>query len=574
MISFALALLVLVNLLYVQADVPTAEEASRFDEAQIRAVMCEMKPYVTGMIRHAFDKYMTYGFPKDEVHPVSCSGADTMGSLSLTLVDSLDLLAISGYHDEFRRHAKWVGENMNFDKDITVSVFETSIRVLGGLLSAHFMYENGIVAVDPAVDDYDGLLLERCIELANRLLPAFDSPTGIPFGSINLRHGVHPREIDITSTAGGGTFALEFSILSVITGDSKYERAARRAFRALYRYRSGLGLVGNHINISNGHWTIETASIGSGIDSFVEYGVKAYLLTGKPEYMVMFKNLRDSFHRYTRKGPYYISAVMHTGALAHIAHSSLAAFYPGNLVLAGLLDEAAETAIATHAIAKKLGALPEGFNLMSVNIEAGQTGYPLRPEHAESLYMLFRATRDITFLEMAKEFAVMINTRTRTRCGFSALNTAELPPHPDQYSDTMESFILAETFKYLYLIFDDDNPLHQFQHQVQRASGAGGAFYDGFGFSSSADSSTDAGAYKRPVPWIFNTEGHPLPVTAEWLQVPTDGDEYDAEIASMLDEYDALKRFEHHRCFTNPSSPMDTLPRDIFHRDVWSGGGL
>jgi mannosidase alpha-like ER degradation enhancer 2 len=552
----------------IASSTPDSAEATELAEAYVRAVQDEMKPYVQNMIRHAFDQYMSHGFPKDEVHPVSCTGADTMGGFALTLVDSLDLLALSGYHDEFRRHAKWVAENINFNKDHTVSVFETSIRVLGGLLSAHFMYEHGIVAVDPVVEDYNGALLQLAVELGDRLLPAFDTPTGIPFGSINLQLGVSPTEIDITSTAGGGTFLPEFTVLSAVTGDRSYESAARRAYRALFHFRShGLGLVGNHINISNGQWTIEVASVGSGVDSFVEYGIKSYLLTGIAEYRAMFSELRDSFHRYTRKGPFYVGTQMSTGTLVQPTHSSLAAFYPGNLALAGIVDEAAEVAIATHAIAKKLGALPEGFSVLSAQIEGGQAGFPLRPEHAESLYMLFRTTRDVTFLEMAKELALMINTRTRTRCGFSALNNVELPPRASQLTDTMESFILAETLKYLLLIFDDDNPLHHFQQQVQRHSDHKAPFFDTFGF-------THSGGRSRPVPWIFNTEGHPIPVTAEWRKKRTYGDEYDGTIAALMRRFDERRLFEEHRCFTEPSTELDTLPRDIFRRDHWSGGGL
>jgi len=100
----------------------------------------------------------------------------------------------------------------------TVSVFETNIRILGGLLSAHLIASD--YATGMRIQSYDDQLLHLAADLAQRLLPAFDTPTGIPFGSINLKYGVDENESKITSTAGGGTLTLEFGILSRLTNNT------------------------------------------------------------------------------------------------------------------------------------------------------------------------------------------------------------------------------------------------------------------------------------------------------------------------------------------------------------------
>ncbi|CAL4238187.1 unnamed protein product, partial [Meganyctiphanes norvegica] len=94
---------------------------------------------VRSMFYHAYDGYIQYAYPYDELRPLTCDGHDTWGSYSLTLIDALDTLAVMGNKTEFVRVADIVSQRPNFDVDINVSVFETNIRIVGGLLSAHLM---------------------------------------------------------------------------------------------------------------------------------------------------------------------------------------------------------------------------------------------------------------------------------------------------------------------------------------------------------------------------------------------------------------------------------------------------
>ena len=91
------------------------------------------------MFHYAYDGYLRHAYPYDELRPLSCDGVDTWGSYSLTLIDALDTLAIMGNYTEFRRVYKILSKRNDFDANINVSVFETNIRIVGGLLSAHLL---------------------------------------------------------------------------------------------------------------------------------------------------------------------------------------------------------------------------------------------------------------------------------------------------------------------------------------------------------------------------------------------------------------------------------------------------
>ncbi|KAI7743574.1 hypothetical protein M8C21_000773, partial [Ambrosia artemisiifolia] len=105
------------------------------------------------------------------------------------------------------------------------------------------------------IPSYDDELLHLAEDLARRLLPAFDTPTGIPYGSVNLLHGVDENESKITSTAGGGTLTLEFGVLSRLTNDPIFEQVTKNAVRGIWARRSKLNLVGAHIDVFTGDWT-------------------------------------------------------------------------------------------------------------------------------------------------------------------------------------------------------------------------------------------------------------------------------------------------------------------------------
>lgn len=140
----------------------------------------------------------------------------------MTLVDTLDTLVLLEDFSEFERAVRLVIRDVQFDSDIIVSVFETNIRMVGGLLSGHILAEYLRKETDDDVMSwYNGELLEMARDLGYRLLPAFNTTTGIPHARVNLRYGMKDetlRKSTETCTACAGTILLEFAALSRLTG--------------------------------------------------------------------------------------------------------------------------------------------------------------------------------------------------------------------------------------------------------------------------------------------------------------------------------------------------------------------
>ncbi|KAI3814312.1 hypothetical protein L1987_19063 [Smallanthus sonchifolius] len=445
-------------------------EGVTFEEAK------QLRDEVSGMFYHAFNGYMDHAFPRDELKPLSCEGEDTLGGYALTLIDSLDTLALLGDKDRFTSSVEWISKNLRFDINKTVSLFETTIRILGGLLSAHLIasdYSTGM-----QIPSYDDELLHLAEDLARRLLPAFDTPTGIPFGSVNLLHGVDENESKITSTAGGGTLTLEFGVLSRLTNDPIFEQVTKNAVRGIWARRSKINLVGAHIDVFTGEWTQKDAGIGTSIDSFYEYLLKAYILFGDEEFLYIFQEAYGAAMHYLFHDPWYVEVNMNSAALVWPLFNSLQAFWPGLQVLAGDIDPAIRTHTAFFSVWKRYGFTPEGFNLASFSVQHGQKSYPLRPELIESTYWLYKATRDPRYLDVGRDIVSSLQYGARCTCGYCHIADVEF----HKQEDHMESFFLAETVKYLWLLFD---------------------------LAAGPDNLVENGSYK----YIFSTEGHLLPMT-------------------------------------------------------------
>ncbi|CAI5929414.1 unnamed protein product [Closterium sp. NIES-64] len=473
----------------------------------------ELREEVRAMFYHGYNGYMRHAFPLDELRPRSCKGEDSLGGYTLTLIDSLDSLALLGNKTEFATAVRWLSAHLNFDKNKTVSLFETNIRVMGGLLSAH------LIASDPAlgmqVPGYDNELLRLAEDLGRRLLPAFDTPTGIPFGSVNLRHGVlrgeskvwaliplfelmcmpHPMIAHmcvnlrhgvlrgkskvralIKALKGGGHSVFEdvarnaVRALSVfedvarnaVRALSVFEDVARNAVRALWARRSSLGLLGAHIDIFTGEWTH-----------------KAHILFGDFEYLHIFQGAYDAVMTHIFHDPWYVEVNMDVAVVVWPLFNSLQAFWPGLQVMIGDVDRAARSHRAFFSVWRRYGFTPEGFNLAQSAVQPGQTSYPLRPELAESTYWLYKATRDPFYLAVGRDMVASL-ALTRCRCGYCHVSDVET----HALDDHMESFFLSETVKYLYLLFD---------------------------LALGGNNIMDNGPYQ----YVLTTEGHLLPLTPE-----------------------------------------------------------
>ncbi|XP_053576759.1 ER degradation-enhancing alpha-mannosidase-like protein 1 isoform X2 [Bombina bombina] len=445
----------------------------------------EMREMARGMFSFGYDNYMQHAFPEDELNPILCQGRgpdrdpsnlninDVLGNYSLTLIDALDTLAVMGNASEFQRAVRLVIDTVSFDKDSTVQVFEATIRILGSLLSAHIILtDTNQPFGNMTLSDYDNELLHMAHDLAVRLLPAFENTrTGMPHPRVNLKRGVLPDSRNETCTAGAGSLLVEFGILSRLLGDSTFEWVARRAVRALWSLRSNdTGLFGNVVNIQTGHWVGTLSGLGAGLDSFFEYLLKSYILFGEEEDLDMFNEAYKSIQNHLRRGreacnegegdpPLYVNVNMFSGQLMNTWIDSLQAFFPGLQVLKGDIEDAICLHAFYYAIWKRYGALPERYNWQ---LQAPDVSfYPLRPELVESTYLLYQATKNPFYLHVGMDILLSLEKHTKAKCGYATLHHVV----DKSQEDRMESFFLSETCKYLYLLFDEDNPVHMAGHK-------------------------------------------------------------------------------------------------------------
>ncbi|KAK6191386.1 hypothetical protein SNE40_003090 [Patella caerulea] len=448
---------------------------------------------VAAMFHHAYDAYLKYAYPYDELRPLTCDGHDTWGSYSLTLVDALDTLIVMGNNTEFRRIAELLIEKSQdfFDIDINASVFETNIRVVGGLISAHLLSKRSGMILE-AGWPCSGPLLRMAETVARKLLPAFDTPTGMPYGTVNLRHGVPRDETTITCTAGVGTFLIEFGTLSRLIGDPIFEKVAMRALRALWEQKSSIGMIGNHIDVATGKWTALDSGIGGGVDSYFEYLVKGSIMFNIPELLEMFREYENVIVNQVKRDDWYMWANMKKGGITIPVFTSLDAYWPGIQCMLGDIEKGMKTIHNFHQVAKQYGFTPEFYNIPKAEVHQQRAGYPLRPELVESAVYLYQATKDPYLLEIGIDLLEAIEHSSRTNCGYATIK--DVRDH--RLENRMESFFLAETTKYLYLLFDTDNFIHN--------TGGKGTIIQ----TPTGECLIDTGAY------IFNTEAHPIDMAA------------------------------------------------------------
>lgn len=463
----------------------------------------QLKREVKELFYHAYNGYMTYAYPLDELQPLTCRGVDTWGSFSLTLIDSLDTLIVMGNYSEFNHVVEILSERKNFDSDINVSVFETNIRVVGGLISAHLLSHKATTNLEPGWP-CNGPLLRLAEDAAMRLLPAFNSSTGMPYGTVNLRYGVPVDETPVTCTAGVGTFIVEFGMLSRLTKNPIYEQVAMKALMSLWNHRSNIGLVGNHINVETGQWIATDSGIGAAIDSYYEYLVKGSALLSEPKLMDMFWSYVEGINKYMRKEDWYFWVTMKKGAVSLPVFQNLEAYWPGVLSSVGLNSDGLKSVLNYHQVLKHIGFVPEMYDVQQGQVRANREGYPLRPELIESLMFLYRATADKSLLAIGEDILRAIQHSTKTPCGYATVKDTR----DHRLEDRMESFFLAETTKYLYLLFDPDHFIH------------GRSAYSGKPHRvASRTCLLDTGAY------IFNTEAHPMDAGAiDCCSGPTEND--------------------------------------------------
>lgn len=461
------------------------------------------------LFNFALDKYLELGYPYDEISPISCQPIkpdldvfnighnDVLGPIGLTLFDSMDTLAIMGDKDKFHIAVRKIIEHfdqLNFDQiDSIVQVFEINIRVLGGLLSSH------LYLVDPRshlqMDGYDNELLKLAYDMGKRLILSFDTESLIKYQlgdlglgvmynypRINLKYGhkAVPKRLQYSQCLSGmTTFGLEMSLLSKLTGDEIFTQVIKESIRSVWNNRSKLDLVPMSFNTLSGQFDNAITGVGASIDSFYEYLLKYSILFDDDELMSYWHRSLSSLQANSLE---FSTGIFHnvdftTGERVTEWIDSLSVFFPGLLVLDGQWDIAIKMVLSYLSIWNHYDGIPERWNYHPLRSQGlfngpykrgdfiegfdkdttneillknsiGLEWYPLRPELIESVYYLYTVTKDPLMLQIGKTIMEKLK-ESMFDCGFAGIQNVQT----GELNDRMESFVLSETLKYLYLLF-------------------------------------------------------------------------------------------------------------------------
>jgi mannosyl-oligosaccharide alpha-1,2-mannosidase len=399
---------------------------------------------VRSEMRWAWHNYREHAWGKDQIKPIS-GGFESFPlkdhHLGLTIIEALDTLWVMGLDGEFRDGVEWVKGNLDFDVGGEVSVFETSIRLVGGLLSAFH------ACGEPA-------LLAKARDCADRLLPSFAaSPIGIPHRYINLKTGA--LRGPVTNPAETGTFIPEFGFLSRATGDDRYRSAAKRAQVALFERRSGIGLLADAIDCMTGEWKSRRATIGPPSDSYYEYLWDGWDLLGDRDCRRMYRDCTDAIlnHQPVRRGAnlWFANVDFETGKPLDSEQDELGSFYGGLLAQGGDAVMGAAHTRTWARVQARYGVLPESIDF--TDLSALSTKNDLRPELADAAFNHWLLDRREEWRHICRDHFLAMKRWNKARYGYADL--ADVTASPKVRSDHCPGYWWSEQMKYYYLIFAD-----------------------------------------------------------------------------------------------------------------------
>ncbi|XP_036770681.1 mannosyl-oligosaccharide 1,2-alpha-mannosidase IC isoform X2 [Manis pentadactyla] len=435
----------------------TRAEESKEPQSLIRTQREKIKE----MMQFAWQSYKRYAMGKNELRPLTKDGyeGNMFGGLSgATVIDSLDTLYLMELKEEFQEAKAWVEESFHLNVVFRV----------------------------------------KAIKLGEKLLPAFNTPTGIPKGVVNFKSGSNRSwgwAVAGSSSilAEFGSLHLEFLHLTELSGNHVFAEKVRNIRKVLRKIDKPFGLYPNFLSPVSGNWMQHHVSVGGLGDSFYEYLIKSWLMSAKTDmeakdmYYEALEAIETHLLNVSPGGLTYI-AEWRGGILDHkMGHL---ACFAGGMIALGAADAKEEKKAHYRELAAqitktchesyarsdtKLG--PEAFWFNSgreaVATQLSESYYILRPEVVESYMYLWRQTRNPVYREWGWEVVMALEKYCRTEAGFSGIQDVynSIPNHDNK----QQTFFLAETLKYLYLLFSEDDTL------------------------SLED-------------WVFNTEAHPLPV--------------------------------------------------------------
>ena len=472
---------------------------------------------VKATFERCWNAYKEHAWMKDELAPLSGGFKDSFGGWAATLVDSLDTLWIMGMQAEFEEAVEAVGNiDLGISTNGIVNVFETTIRYLGGLLSAYDL-------------SGDQRLLVKATEFGEMLLKAFDTPNRMPITRWKPQEALRHKQKadDVVLAAEIGSLSMEFTHLSQLTGDMRWYDAVDRITKLFAAQQEQTQLPGMwpvSVNARDADLTVDTFfSLGAMSDSLYEYFPKMYALMGglEPTYSLLYsRSMQTAIKNLLWKPmtPDDADIVMAGNVRASNFHAHylepqgqhLVCFVGGMFALGGrIFNDENQVKLAKKLTdgciwayrAMPMGIMPEVFTMLPCasrigSCERNETAwkekvlhmggegkdadaiiknerlppgftairdarYVLRPEAIESIFILYRTTGEEYLLETAWEMFNSIIQATESDIANAAL--ADVTRSQEELNrigaqvktNSMESFWMAETLKYFYLIFSE-----------------------------------------------------------------------------------------------------------------------
>lgn len=392
---------------------------------------------VVAETQRSWDAYKKFAWGHDALQPLSKSFSDWYSEpLYISPIDAYSTLFLMGLDEEAKEIEQYVVDSLDFNKNIDAKIFEVNIRILGGLLSMYELSGNKKV-------------LAKAIDFADKMLPAFDTKTGIPTYWVNLQTGV--RRGDTVNVAEAATYLMEFGILSYYTNNPIYYQTGKKASLAVYNRKSDLGLIGDVIDVETGEWVSTESHICAGVDSYYEYLYKAYLLFGDPDLGAMWEHSKSKIQNYMAEDYeghlWYGRVDMNTGLQTSSTITLYDAFFPAILALSGDLIHAIRLQDSWNWLWNQYGLEPSVYDYKTH--ESRYPAYDLNPEIIESAYYLFHLTGDSSYYQMNVKYWDDIKKHCRTEVAFTSVKDVRTM----EQKDYMPTFFFAETLKYFYLTF-------------------------------------------------------------------------------------------------------------------------
>ncbi|KAI2883930.1 CAZyme family GH47 [Aspergillus niger] len=457
---------------------------------------------------HAWDGYLQYAFPHDELHPVSNGYGDSRNGWGASAVDALSTAVIMRNATIVNQILDHVAKIDYSKTNTTVSLFETTIRYLGGMLSGYDLLKGPVSDLVQDSSKID-VLLTQSKNLGDVLKFAFDTPSGVPYNNLNITSGGNDGA-KTNGLAVTGTLALEWTRLSDLTGDTTYADLSQKAESYLLNPQPKSaepfpGLVGSNINISNGQFTDAQVSWNGGDDSYYEYLIKMYVYDPKrfglykDRWVAAAQSTMQHLASHPSTRPDLTFLASYNNGTLGLSSQHLTCFDGGSFLLGGtvlnrtdFIDFGLDLVSGCHDTYNSTltGIGPESFSWDTSDIPSSQQSlyekagfyitsgaYILRPEVIESFYYAWRVTGQETYREWIWSAFSAVNDYCRTDSGFSGLTDVNAANGGSRY-DNQESFLFAEVMKYSYMAFAEDAAW-----QVQPGSGN---------------------------QFVFNTEAHPV----------------------------------------------------------------